>query len=1827
MTRRLHVLRLALLAALVAIAAALAARPPAAIAAVSCPNADPVVNENNCKGAGTESYSLSNPSDNIGGYSTQTSYNLGSSVALKIGRNVPTFPATKVDIAVYRTGYYGGTGARLISGAGANGVTVNNSFACNAMNATTGLLDCGNWNTTYTIPASALTVTGVYYVKLTATDTGIQNYLTFVIRDDNRASKAVLVLPTASYAAYNLWGGKSLYFDKDGGASTVSGTGRAVKVSFNRPLWDPTSFQNHYLGPDFDMVQWLEREGYDVAYTDDVAVHNNPASLKTHKVVIIPGHSEYWSLEEFNAVKAARDAGVNVASFSANTAYWKVRYEGGSRTLVCYKTVQGDGSGGSGAVSDNDWGPDGLKGTADDALGGDGIAGTPDDHPENSTTTFRDNGAPNGDTNAPPGGRVGPDMPENQLFGVMYVGDDDAKDFGFTIPAANANNEFSGDRVWRNAGLAANRSNTVGTDLVGWEWDAVPTQAQYLAKEPANVKKLSATDVVTTKSPSETWLLDEGRARATVPPPGQPNTVNAVRYTAPSGAQVFASGTIYWSRGLSSEPQPAIQQATYNIFSDMGMQPGTADGVTVDPAGSNTPPTASFTVSKSPVHLSEAVTFNASASSDPGGSITKYEWDLDGNGTYETSTGTTPSVTKSFTAEGDIDVHLRVTDNGGATDFTTRTVSVIANFAPSASYTATPNPVVAGQAVTLDGSASKDPDGSIAKYEWDLDGNGTYETSTGSSPLMTKTWSTVGTVQTGLRVTDNGGKTATSSVSVSVKPAGVSSYGDAIRTTAGLRDWWRMGEAGGPTLADSAGAHPATATGGTFGVPGGPQGDPNTAVSFDGFANYAKTSVDLSDTNVVTVEFWLKWDRYNDDDSLAMELTPNFNQNDGGFIVDPNESGGNFAISLGRSSTRNAVFFARPSAGAWHHYAIVMDTTAAPSAQITPYVDGKAVAYTKPSWGSGTGAGKFANSSLYLMSRGGTSLFGPGTLDEVALYGRALDAQTVSDHFNSYGTNRRPTAAFSMTPGSARPGQTVTFDASASSDPDGSIVKYEWDLDGDGAYETTTTAKTVTKTYASAATLDVGLRVTDNATGTDSTKKTLFVGNAPPSAALTATPNPALTGQSIALSAAGSSDPDGSIAKYEWDLDGDGTYEATTTGASNSVTFGSSGTKTVGVRITDNEGKTATATLPITVTSEGISNYGDTVMATPGLVDFWRMGEAAGPAIADSKGTTPGSITGATFGVPGAIGDDPSTALRFNGTSNYGAIPLDLSGTAAITVEFWLKWPAFNNDDDLAMEFTPNFNGTDGGFLIDPDAAQQGGKFGLGLGRDGARNNAFFTRPTPNAWHHYAIVFDGSAPGATQITPYVDGQPVSYTKIDSGTGLGRFANSTLYLMSRGGASLFGQGDLDELAIYNRALTASTVADHFAAHGTNRRPSASFTMTPSAIKPGQSVTFDASASRDPDGSIVRYQWDLDGDGTYETTNTTPTVTKSYATAQTVNVRLRVIDNSNGTDSTAKSLVVGSTPPTASFTANPSRPDLNQAVAFDASASADPDGSIAKYEWDLDGNGSYETTTTSPTASRAYTATGTVTVGLRVTDDTGITATTTRSVVVGAASYSSTVLGTPGLLDYWRLGESSGTTLADAQGTADATRTGGTLGVAGALAGDPNTAMSFNGSGDSARADVSLAGRSKLTVEFWLKWNAWVDDDDLAMELTSNYNANTGGILIDPDASSGQFAVGIGVDATRNTAFFQRPSPGVWHHYAFVLDPTAPGATEITPYVDGVAVPYTKSASGTGATFANAPLYFMSRNGAALFGAGTLDELAIYDGALSAATIAAHKSAGS
>ena len=184
------------------------------------------------------------------------------------------------------------------------------------------------------------------------------------------------------------------------------------------------------------------------------------------------------------------------------------------------------------------------------------------------------------------------------------------------------------------------------------------------------------------------------------------------------------------------------------------------------------------------------------------------------------------------------------------------------------------------------------------------------------------------------------------------------------------------------------------------------------------------------------------------------------------------------------------------------------------------------------------------------------------------------------------------------------------------------------------------------------------------------------------------------------------------------------------------------------------------------------------------------MGDTSGSTLADAfgNGNATTAVGSPTLNTPGALAGDSDRAVTFDGLDDAATANLSLSGTSQVTVEFWMKWNGFKNDDDLAMEYTPNFNSSPGGFLVDPNAPQDGGKFGVAIGTGSTRNNVFFTRPSAGQWHHYAFVLDSTAAAADQITPYVDGQPVPFTKTASGTGAGTFANSSLNFMSRAASS-------------------------------------------------------------------------------------------------------------------------------------------------------------------------------------------------------------------------------------------------------------------------------------------------------------------------------------------------------------------------------------------------------------------------------------------------------
>ena len=171
-------------------------------------------------------------------------------------------------------------------------------------------------------------------------------------------------------------------------------------------------------------------------------------------------------------------------------------------------------------------------------------------------------------------------------------------------------------------------------------------------------------------------------------------------------------------------------------------------------------PSARITPTKTVAVMGEGITFT-SASTDADG-IASLEWDLDGDGTFER---TGAQANTSFGTTGPHTVALRATDNLGARSVGSVTVRV--HRAPTALIVTQPTTPIVGRPTTLDGSRSSD-DGAIAKYEWDLNGDGTFETNTAAVPTATTTFATVGPATVGLRVTDADGATDQSSLTLQV---------------------------------------------------------------------------------------------------------------------------------------------------------------------------------------------------------------------------------------------------------------------------------------------------------------------------------------------------------------------------------------------------------------------------------------------------------------------------------------------------------------------------------------------------------------------------------------------------------------------------------------------------------------------------------------------------------------------------------------------------------------------------------------------------------------------------------------------------------------------------------------------------------------------------------------------------------------------------------------------------------------------------------------------------------------------------------------------------
>ena len=173
-------------------------------------------------------------------------------------------------------------------------------------------------------------------------------------------------------------------------------------------------------------------------------------------------------------------------------------------------------------------------------------------------------------------------------------------------------------------------------------------------------------------------------------------------------------------------------------------------------------------------------------------------------------------------------------------------------------------------------------------------------------------------------------------------------------------------------------------------------------------------------------------------------------------------------------------------------------------------------------------------------------------------------------------------------------------------------------------------------------------------------------------------------------------------------------------------------------------------------------------------------------------------------------------------------------------------------------------------------------------------------------------------------------------------------------------------------------------------GGNQAPNAVALAEPIPAEMDETISFDASSSYDPDGSVASYTWSFP-DGT---TVNGQTATRSYGTTGDYDVTLTVADDDGKSTSDTITVTVGNQAPTADASADKTTVIPGETITFDGSGSSDPDGSVDTYEWDF-GDG---TTVIGQSRTHSYDATGIYTVTLNVTDDLGISDSDTLEIQV-------------------------------------------------------------------------------------------------------------------------------------------------------------------------------------------------------------------------------------
>lgn len=557
-----------------------------------------------------------NDSPQLQGFTTAISTNIGGTLQFKIDNLTSS---STYQINIYRLGYYGGDGARLITTLQHQGKVVQ---PAPLTNSATGEVDAGNWSVTdsWAVPTAA--VSGVYVANVVQGSQVFQ--IPFIIKNPTSTSDIVFQTADETWQAYNGWGGANLYGGSGPAPASVDGlgAGAAYAVSYNRPIVTRDSIgvgagpQDTVFGAEYSAIYWLEQNGYDVSYISGLDTATNGSLLLNHKIFMDAGHDEYWTASQVANVQAAAKSGVNLAFLSGNEIFWQTRFApsidpsaSANRTLISYKDTHFQ------KIID----PNGI-----------------------GTGTFES-----------PSNMGGAGLPSNALTGTLFQMDgQNATPGNGLLQAITVPYGYTNLRIWRNtsvANTAPGQTATLAADVLGYEWDSAPDNGF----QPVGLVNLSSTTVTSSLAYNTAFgnLDTSGTA-----------THNLVEYRdATSGAIVFGAGTVMWSWGLADQsdqtdfgnPLPAdarIQQAMVNLFADMGVQPGTLQASLAIAAATtdHTPPssTISSVSTRTPIE-GQVVTVTGTAL-DSGGVIGRVIVSTDGGATWHPATSQVGAASETW---------------------------------------------------------------------------------------------------------------------------------------------------------------------------------------------------------------------------------------------------------------------------------------------------------------------------------------------------------------------------------------------------------------------------------------------------------------------------------------------------------------------------------------------------------------------------------------------------------------------------------------------------------------------------------------------------------------------------------------------------------------------------------------------------------------------------------------------------------------------------------------------------------------------------------------------------------------------------------------------------------------------------------------------------------------------------------------------------------------------------------------------------------------------------------------------------------------------------